>query len=226
VCTPCSALSTNLDGYAEVADAVALRLGSGSFTVELWAYANSLANGCNNVLLAKRGGGVASGWFYAVRGVSYGGCITTPGRLWWHQSGGGDPYLQASAGPSINQWFHAAYTYDATTRTGSFWLNGVRAGGGTYSNPSAATTAVLRIGQDSGGSDYRWKGLLDDVRLSNVARYTAPFVPAPNLQTDAATIAFWDFNEASGNALDASGNGYHATIVRATRVTGTSACRP
>jgi hypothetical protein len=46
------------------------------------------------------------------------------------------------------------------------------------------------------------RGFYSEVRLSDVARYTADFTPAPHLTADADTIGLWKLDEGSGNVAD------------------------
>jgi cysteine-rich repeat protein len=219
----CSAMSTpSRGGYAQVADAVPLRLASTSFTVEMWAYATDFSASCNNALIAKRGSGFADGWFLSVIGP---GCGTT-GRLAWAQSAGGDPNVQAaSVLAPTGRWFHVAYTYDRAASRGTIWLDGVSVGTGTMPPPVGTTTAPLRIGQDPGGGMYGWRGYLDDVRISNTARYSSTFTPATSLTADASTIGLWRFEEGSGaTAADSSSSGYTASLVSGATWTTVPGC--
>jgi cysteine-rich repeat protein len=207
----CGAMSMPVrGGYGQVADAIPLRLSATSFTVEVWAYATDFGAFCNNALIIKRGSGTADGWFFSVQGS---GCGGTSGRLYWQQSGGTGPSITATASTPVGRWFHAAYTYDRTASRGKLWLDGVEVGSGSIAVPSATTTSPLRIGQDTDGAPYGWLGRIDDVRISNVIRYSAAFTPNPSLAADANTMALWRFEEGSGTtAADSSGSGYTATL--------------
>lgn len=72
-----------------------------------------------------------------------------------------------------------------------------------------------------------FQGLIDNVRISRTARYRADFVPADRLQSDAETLACFDFVEGSGNELkDSSGNNHHGKIVGAKWVTAGNRALP
>jgi len=65
------------------------------------------------------------------------------------------------------------------------------------------------------GSNF--PGLIDNVRISQVARYQDDFVPTDRLTSDAQTLACFEFMEGSGSELrDSSGNNHHGRIVGAT----------
>ena len=68
----------------------------------------------------------------------------------------------------------------------------------------------------SSSSNKTMKGIVDEVRISNVARYTTDFTPAKRFQSDENTIVLYHFDEGSGDLLkDASGNGHDGKIVGA-----------
>ena len=58
-----------------------------------------------------------------------------------------------------------------------------------------------------------FRGIIDEVRVSTVARYKEDFVPQKRFEADAHTQALYHFDEGEGNTLhDASGNELHGTI--------------
>ena len=63
-------------------------------------------------------------------------------------------------------------------------------------------------------SDKCWLGTIDDVRVSNIARYNDDFNPPQRYVADEHTLALYHFDEGQGNKVfDVSGNGHHGTIV-------------
>ncbi|WP_232103766.1 protein kinase domain-containing protein [Gimesia algae] len=64
--------------------------------------------------------------------------------------------------------------------------------------------------------NLNFKGSIDEVRFSNVARYTEDFTPDNHFKNDEHTMALYHFDEGSGDVLkDSSGNGHHGKIVGA-----------
>ncbi len=60
--------------------------------------------------------------------------------------------------------------------------------------------------------DY-FKGLIDEVRVSNKARYDKDFTPEKRFEPDEHTLALYHFDEGQGDVLvDSSGNGHHGKI--------------
>ncbi len=74
---------------------------------------------------------------------------------------------------------------------------------------------ALHIGCD-GEQRSRFQGVIDQVRISRVARYTQNFPPVTSLPSDDKTLAMYDFREGKGETLrDVSGNGHDGKIVGA-----------
>ncbi|MCA8989218.1 MAG: SUMF1/EgtB/PvdO family nonheme iron enzyme, partial [Planctomycetaceae bacterium] len=64
-----------------------------------------------------------------------------------------------------------------------------------------------------------FEGEIAEVRLSNVARYTADFIPVKRHETDEHTLLLYHCDEGQGNVLnDSSGNNRHGKVLNATWV--------
>ena len=88
----------------------------------------------------------------------------------------------------------------------------------TRKDRTAPTSAIqqnaepLRI-----GIDWDWgcpmHGVIDEVRISRVPRYSGSFTPSTTHTVDADTMALYTFDAYTGSTLyDRSGNGNHGTI--------------
>ena len=63
---------------------------------------------------------------------------------------------------------------------------------------------------------YPFHGIIDEVRISDIARYTEDFSPQKRFKPDEHTMALYHFDEGKGDLLhDSSGNGHHGKIVGA-----------
>lgn len=75
------------------------------------------------------------------------------------------------------------------------------------------------IGADPNGTGLPhqfFKGAIDEVRISKVARYSENFEPAPRFKPDKDTLVLYHFDEGTGNvAHDESGNQYDGKIKNA-----------
>lgn len=86
----------------------------------------------------------------------------------------------------------------------------------TRDNPVNLARSHLFYGE---WKDCYLNGYLDEVRISNFARYTADYQPEDVLTSDVHTIALYHFNEGTGKILkDASGKGHDGIIHGATWV--------
>lgn len=125
--------------------------------------------------------------------------------------------LPATAGPSgaatinDNQWHHIALTTDGSQAR--LWVDGVLDASlpytGTFNlgNGVAGTTAVGGYGTDA---SYDFDGLIDEVRISNIVRYTGAFTPPTTaFNADANAVALYHLD---GSGID-SGAGAGATVI-------------
>jgi hypothetical protein len=122
-------------------------------------------------------------------------------------------------------WHHVAATYDGQfMRT---FVDGMRRANADVGSLSAADYAgPLRIGLTSHNTNFPFHGIIDEVRLSKVARYAADFtVPTEPFTVDGDTVALWHFDEPSGQAvLDATGV-HDGTLGDTSAVEGTDPAR-
>lgn len=119
-----------------------------------------------------------------------------------------------SATFALGRWYHAACTYDGATLR--VFVDGQLSGSKAVTGKVFQTTAPFRIGTGEASGDF-FNGLIDEVRLSNVVRYTAAFAcPTAPFAPDAQTLALWHLDENMGaTAADSSGNGRTGTLVNA-----------
>jgi hypothetical protein len=118
----------------------------------------------------------------------------------WDWFGGGKP--------TMNEWHHLAVTYDGTTTQG--WIDGKAAPSPTKVNnlPLRISAAIFQIGRRECCGTTPIKGIIDEVRISDVVRYTKDFpLPKTEFEPDKNTRLLWHLNEgAGGEVKDASGN--------------------
>jgi hypothetical protein len=169
--------------------------GTGPLTIEAWVRPG-LSN-ANNLLLANADG--STGWSLELNN----GQLT-----FWLATDRGWEFNRHTTPLAAGQWYHVAAT-----------LSGGQAR--TFVDGSAATATgvgtlmpgqALRFGGLAGYGFFN--GTLDEVRLSNVARYSAAFTrPSGPFTPDANTLGLWHFDEGSGQqALDVSASANHATL--------------
>lgn len=104
------------------------------------------------------------------------------------------------------QWHHVAATYDSGTVR--LFVDGQMKHEGTIAQGVADDCdAPLAIGRAAYEDSFHFHGIIDEVRISRVARYEESFVPAKApFAPDADTVALYHFDEDGGQvAADATG---------------------
>jgi hypothetical protein len=141
---------------------------AGDFTVEFFFYCNSLP-GAFSALCSKIPNGGSIEWVLIQFNTSnqiQTLCTVPPG---------GWGYNVASGVISSGQWYHIAMVRSGGTITS--YLNGVSFGSGVLTGTVQTDTTPLSIGGDSVNIGQAFDGFIDEVRISNVARYTSNFTP-------------------------------------------------
>jgi hypothetical protein len=168
--------------------------GSGPFTVEGWVRPS--ASNADGIIVAS---GTNSGWSLELNG----------GRLsLWIATTSGWQVVQHATALTGGQWYHVAGTYAGGNA--QTFVNGSPSG--VVNMGSRTADATLQLG---GISTYAYfNGALDEVRISNLARYSASFsVPTMPFGSDANTLSLWSLDEGSGqSALDESAGLNHGRL--------------
>ncbi len=205
---------------------------SGDFTIEFWMKATAADNpapACPN------------GWYYGhiiidrdVDGPGdYGdyGIALCDGRLAAGVSvGEDDRQLLSSVVVADGEWRHIALTRSDGGLIALF-VDGMPAGGADgpagpidyrpnreTGQPDSDPYLVLGAEKHGYPGSYHYTGLLDDLRISSVVRYSGPFNPpsAPH-PVDAQTVALYRFDEGSGafvgDSSGAAGGPSHGILI-------------
>ncbi len=134
-------------------------------------------------------------------------------NLQWREVASDGVTQVANANIAIpGQWQHIAVVRRANGEV-RWYNNGAHQSGLTVTLPNAKGLgqAELYIGCEGASEDF-FAGLVDEVRISKVARYTGGFSPpvAP-YDPDADTLALYHFDETRpGLSADQTANGHHA----------------
>ncbi len=90
------------------------------------------------------------------------------------------------------------------------YVNGHKKGKMNFKELDILTDGPFSIGWVS---NQNFKGSIDEVRFSNIARYSEDFTPTDHFENDKNTLALYHFDEGTGDVLkDASGNGHDGKI--------------
>jgi len=133
---------------------------------------------------------------------------------WAYTRVGGGWFFQCSGvSATLNVWYHIAVTRDSANVTRIF-VNGVLRN--TINGTAAPTTSTGAFGIGNAGDAVTefFPGLLDEVRISSIVRYSSNFTPQTTpFITDASTIALYHLDEGTGQVLnDASGNNRNGVL--------------
>ena len=144
----------------------------GSYTLEFWIYLPSLATNQTFFTTGNAAAGTTGFYVYSTGSVAVG-------------IFGTNEITTASGVITTNQWYHIAYTYNATTTT--IYVNGV----------SRASSATAVYANNSGNfviaganTSPSMTGYLSNIRLSKLVVYTANFTPplSPLASTQLANV--------------------------------------
>ena len=160
----------------QVANPAADQLGQ-NFTVEMWVnqsvrFTGGQGDGGFSTVFSNYASTAAGGYIFG---------ITTAGLL--YMNSGSEVYAAPNATVPLNTWTHLAYVRENGTM--KFYVNGTLAGSYVWSNSSAQHYPRITFGTYEGlmslGNSYgqfrAFVGSMNDVRISNSARYTANFTP-------------------------------------------------
>jgi hypothetical protein len=209
--------SVALDGTAKflsAPDSTVFDFGSGDFTIECYAYFNSLTGGGTaqvSTLLSKWNSSISSySWFFYYYNT-FGLYFT-----YWQ---GAQINLNSSWTPSVNTWYHLAVVRSGTNVY--LFVNGVQLGTTkTISGAITTSTTAVYIGAQQGSTaDYRINGNISNARVvKGTAVYTANFTP-PTTPLTAITNTSLLVRGDTGAFYDLSNNGNSMTSTGTTEVT-------
>lgn len=157
-----------LNDSLQVADATALDLGAGNFTLETWIYLTSGA-GTFRQFFSKYAGGVGIEWY-----------VSNANKLEVYFNGGAGQ-ITSTGSINLNTWYHVALVREGTgAGQTKFYINGSQDGSNQV-NLNLDNSTALVIGE-SGGASNDFPGYVADMRVvKGVAVYTGNFTPPTRL---------------------------------------------
>jgi hypothetical protein len=142
--------------------------GSGSFTVEFWAYCVSTSGTGFFVSCWDNSGGSDANSSWLIR-LDSGNVITH------FMQGSGTYNTLTSTALSTNTWFHFAWVKNGTTQT--MYINGTSVASGTVTGSMNTVIRSFKVGYQGAATNYL-NGYIDDLRITKgYARYTTTFTP-------------------------------------------------
>ncbi len=167
-------------------------LGTGDFTWESWVYLNS--TGSNSISAGSR-----MCWVDTRNGSNssnkYSLYFATGGKLGFYAGGGTSFLYTSNEAVPTGSWQHIAFVRSAGTFR--FYINGNPVSNSYTAAWTLSDTTNVSLGTTffSSETGLSLDGYLDNVRLSNVARYTSNYtVPTASFEVDANTILLLNDN--------------------------------
>ncbi len=205
----------------------------GDFTIEFWMKTTAAGGSCSP---GNTGDGWITGRTIIDRDV-YGngdhgdyGISLAGGRICFGVAqGASGRTIYGSTNVANGQWRHIAVTRSASSGQMRIFVDGQLDAQGTgpagdisyrdgrsTSYPNSDPFLVFGAEKHDAGSAYpSYIGLLDDIRISNVVRYTSAFTrPTAPHAADGQTVALYRFDEGSGTAVIDSAPGGSSPGVR------------
>lgn len=186
--------------------------------VEVGNTMNSVFTGTNTVTLEAWVKLESSGSFRTIVG-NYNGNMQFLLRVdngfvaFWVDGGGGYQNVTGTTTIPVGTWTHIAGVWDGTTK--KIFVNGLLENSLPMTGAFPTVTNSVRVG-GSFGTEYM-DGLIDDVRIWNVARTDADikaFMSTCLTGAESGLVALYDFESGTGTTLvDRTGNGYNGTFV-------------
>ncbi len=105
-------------------------------------------------------------------------------------NGSSVPGFNSTANLVVNTWNHVGITFDGTTKTFTFYINGVQRGSSSntgYSYSSSNSSFGLHIGAEPSTLAYDYSGYISNLRISNTVRTGMTTVPTAAYSSDANT---------------------------------------
>jgi YD repeat-containing protein len=192
-----NSLSLNGSGaYMNVPNSSSLNI-TGSITVEAWIKTNSTAQ---QGIVERYGGSSPGG--YALR--------LSGGYLQFFTLVNGTSqydYVQSTLTVSTGAWHHVAGVFDGSHL--SVYIDGTQRGSKSSTFAPGTGTNSVKIGARGDDGHATFNGLIDEVRITANAVYSANFVPSGDLTAISGTRGLWKFDgqttaDSSGNSNDGS----------------------
>ena len=115
----------------------------------------------------------------------------------------------SSAALASDVWHHVAVSRAVDTLT--VWVDGQSVATANTSATFATLSSDLYIGNNR-DDENGWAGHVDEVRISNVARYSGSFLPAREFVADSNTEGLWSLDSKNAVIYDASSHVAHGEV--------------
>lgn len=216
-----SYLGDGTGDFLNVGDTGDFAFGTGNFTIEGWIYNTKASSTRKTGIISKRNYDNinAGGWGLYV--------ITSTGRIGWENLfSGGTVYESANSTIAANTWYHFAVVRNGSgSNNVTIYVDGVSKV--TFTSTTDYTNVnQLKIGtfHDSTNNNVPtdsvvWQGYIDEIRISNSARYTGNFTaPSAPFVNDTNTLLLMHMNGSNTTTVFRDDNGSTRSPINITTV--------
>jgi hypothetical protein len=187
-----------LDGRSAVQVALPATVNLDTFTVECWVRGLT-PEGSRSLVSNYATAGFALLWSSAK--------VKTPGAVLYGETSGMTP-LQTKKRWAWDSWAHVALSHDG--KRVRFYVNGSLQHSADFRERMKPSRSPLYIGRAPQARYSYFTGAIDEVRVSNVARYTRGFSPPRFHKEDSKTVLLLRFDMLRGKLFpDSSDHGHH-----------------
>lgn len=167
------------NGYLSAADSTDWNFGTGDFTIEFWVNFTSVPAAAG---LVNRGQNNQFEIIFSSNGLHF-------------FIGGGAAIIDAAFTPTTNTWYHIAAIRFGTAC--NIYVNGTSIGSGTSGANASGSNPIL-VGAETVIANF-FNGFIDELRISNIARWTGNFSP-PGGQYTGSTYEYYLYVNTNNNA--------------------------
>lgn len=171
-----SALFDGTGDYLNVGETSDFAFGTGNFTIEAWVYNTKASSVRKSGIFSKRN-------YDNINSGGWGLYLTTDdGKVGWEQLFSGGTSYEISNSLSASTWYHVAVVRNGTAM--NIYIDGTSRASWTDST-NYTNVNQLKIGtfwdstqNNTPTNSVAWQGNIDEMRISNIARYTTGFTPS------------------------------------------------
>jgi hypothetical protein len=191
-----SAVFDGGDDYLQIGYQSNLRFGTGNFTIESWVNPTARSRQYPTIFANQANSTAGAIVLYDRHSLA-----TTKFTVYIYNLNSGALALTSTTSVVNGTWYHLAVVRNGTTI--KLYVNGVEESSATLPadfNIDAGDTTDSYIGRTEFGLDTSYHGYIDEVRVSNIVRYTANFTPSASaFSSDSNTVLLMHMNGANAS---------------------------
>lgn len=190
---------------------------SQQYTYEAWIFRNQ-DTGTYETFLSDANSSYSQAMFTLYIDGGSQDCTGAPDQFAYYQTASNNVQCSGTT-IQVGQWYHLAVTRDSTG-TRRMFVNGSLVSTQTNAPNATNSSGRVNLGRAGDNNSEYFRGMIDAVRISNIARYTSSFTPpTSNYPVLPNTIALYYLDSGTGQTLiDSSGNNRNGTRGASTSV--------